>query len=91
MLHQLLTHATGAVDVLRSLCEGAKDLSDAIAHAHLRAEPGTVHLYSNLGYALVGLGVQLLPFPARFVFRFVPGDDHARLFVKFSGVGERRR
>lgn len=57
-LHQLLTHTAGLVDVLRPKCEGGADLSDAIAQAHLGAQPGAVHLYSNVGYALVGLVIQ---------------------------------
>lgn len=57
-LHQLLTHTAGLVDVLRPQCEGGGDLSHAIARAHLGAEPGTVHLYSNIGYALVGLVIE---------------------------------
>jgi len=57
-LHQLLTHTAGLVDVLHPQCEGGGDLSDAIAHAHLGAQPGTVHLYSNIGYALVGLVIE---------------------------------
>ncbi len=57
-LHQLLTHTAGLVDALHPQCEGGRDLSDAIAHAHLGAQPGTVHLYSNIGYALVGLVIE---------------------------------
>lgn len=54
-LHQLLTHTAGLVDdPHHPLCEGGGDLSDAIAHAHLGAQPGAVYLYSNIGYALVG-------------------------------------
>jgi CubicO group peptidase (beta-lactamase class C family) len=58
-LHQILTHTAGLVDdphVL--LCEGGGNLSDAIARAHIGAEPGTVYLYSNIGYALVGLVIE---------------------------------
>jgi CubicO group peptidase (beta-lactamase class C family) len=57
-LHQLLTHTAGLVDALHPQCEGGGDLSDAIAHAHLGAQPGEVHLYSNVGYALVGLVIE---------------------------------
>ncbi len=60
-LHQLLTHTAGLVDDphhLAAQCEGGSDLSDAIAHAHLGAQPGAVYLYSNIGYALVGLVIE---------------------------------
>ncbi len=60
-LHQLLTHTAGLVDDphrLAAQCEGGGDLSDAIARAHLGAEPGAVYLYSNIGYALVGLVIE---------------------------------
>jgi CubicO group peptidase (beta-lactamase class C family) len=57
-LHQLLTHTAGLVDVQRPKCEHGEDLSDAIARAHLGAQPGAVHLYSNVGYALVGLVIE---------------------------------
>lgn len=57
-LHQLLTHTAGLVDALHPQCEGGRDLSDAITHAHVGAQPGMVHRYSNLGYALVGLVIE---------------------------------
>lgn len=54
-LHQLLTHTAGLVDdPRRQLCEGGATLSDAVARAHFGAQPGTVYLYSNVGYSLVG-------------------------------------
>jgi CubicO group peptidase (beta-lactamase class C family) len=58
-LHQLLTHTAGLVDdPRRRLCDGGGSLSKAIEQAHFGAEPGTVYLYSNVGYALVGLVIQ---------------------------------
>lgn len=60
-LHQLFTHTAGLLDDphrLAAMCEGGRDLSDAIARAHLGAEPGAVYLYSNIGYALVGLVIE---------------------------------
>jgi CubicO group peptidase (beta-lactamase class C family) len=59
-LHQLLTHTAGLVDDPRhgGLCEGGAALSDAIAKAHLGVRPGAVYLYSNIGYALVGLVIE---------------------------------
>jgi CubicO group peptidase (beta-lactamase class C family) len=60
-LHELLTHTAGLLDDphrLAGLCDGGGDLSDAIARAHLGAEPGAVYLYSNIGYALVGLVIE---------------------------------
>jgi CubicO group peptidase (beta-lactamase class C family) len=54
-LHQLLTHTAGLVDdPHRAQCHGGGDLSDAIARAHLGAQPGTVYLYSNIGYSIAG-------------------------------------
>lgn len=60
-LHQLMTHTAGLVDdPARPLCQGPSSgaLSDAIPRAHVGARPGTVFLYSNLGYALVGLIIE---------------------------------
>lgn len=60
-LHQLLTHTAGLVDDPRNRtgqCGGGAALSDAIAKAHLGARPGAVYLYSNIGYALVGLVIE---------------------------------
>ena len=58
-LHQLLTHTAGLVDdPRRRLCDGGGDLSDAIARAHFGAQPGTVYLYSNVGYSLVGFVIE---------------------------------
>ena len=58
-LHQLLTHTAGLVDdPHHSLCAGGGALADAPAHAHLGAQPGQVYLYSNVGYALVGLVIE---------------------------------
>jgi CubicO group peptidase (beta-lactamase class C family) len=58
-LHQLLTHTAGLVDdPHHSLCEGGAALSDAITQAHLGARPGTVYLYSNIGYSLAGLVIE---------------------------------
>jgi len=58
-LHQLLTHTAGLVDDPRSpLCNGHGALSDATTRAHLGARPGTVFLYSNIGYSLVGLVIE---------------------------------
>lgn len=60
-LHQLLTHTAGLVDdphQRAGQCEGGGALSDAVARAHLGAQPGAVYLYSNLGYALVGLVIE---------------------------------
>ena len=58
-LHQLMTHTAGLVDDPRHpLCKGAGALSDATARAHVGARPGTVFLYSNIGYALVGLVIE---------------------------------
>jgi CubicO group peptidase (beta-lactamase class C family) len=58
-LHQLLTHTAGLVDdPHHSLCEGGAALSNAITQAHLGARPGTVYLYSNIGYSLAGLVIE---------------------------------
>ncbi len=58
-LHQLMTHTAGLVDdPRRRVCDGGGKLSDATTRAHLGAPPGAVFLYSNLGYALVGLVIQ---------------------------------
>ncbi|HEX6274296.1 MAG TPA: serine hydrolase domain-containing protein, partial [Polyangiaceae bacterium] len=58
-LHQLMTHTAGLVDDPRHpLCEGSGVLSDAPRHAHFGAQPGTVYLYSNIGYSLVGLVIE---------------------------------
>jgi|GEM_PF-2463090 len=60
-LHQLLTHTAGLVDDPRhraGQCEGGAALSDAIAKAHVGVRPGAVYLYSNIGYALVGLVIE---------------------------------
>lgn len=58
-LHQLMTHTAGLVDDPRHpLCERGGALSDAIARAHVGARPGTVFLYSNIGYVLVGLVIE---------------------------------
>jgi beta-lactamase class C len=58
-LHQLLTHTAGLVDdPHQALCDGGGDLSDAIARAHLGAQPGTVYLYSNLGYSIAGVVIE---------------------------------
>jgi CubicO group peptidase (beta-lactamase class C family) len=57
-LHQLMTHTAVLVDALHPQCEGGGDLSDAIVHAHLGAQPEAVHLYSNIGYALAGLVIE---------------------------------
>ena len=58
-LHQLMTHTAGLLDdPHHPMCEGGGALSDAIARAHLGAQPGSVFLYSNIGYALVGLVIE---------------------------------
>ena len=58
-LHQLMTHTAGLVDDPRhAVCEGGNALSDAPTHAHFGAQPGTVYLYSNIGYSLVGLVIE---------------------------------
>jgi CubicO group peptidase (beta-lactamase class C family) len=58
-LHQLLSHTAGLMDDPRhALCAGGGALSDAIGRAHLAAQPGLVYLYSNVGYALVGLVIE---------------------------------
>ncbi len=55
-VHQLLTHTAGLLDpVDQPLCVGDGELSAMIARAHIAAAPGAVYLYSNTGYALVGL------------------------------------
>jgi len=60
-LHQLLTHTAGLVDDPHQpagQCQGGGALSDAVARAHLGAQAGTVYLYSNIGYSLVGLIIE---------------------------------
>lgn len=58
-LHQLMTHTAGLVDdPHHPLCQGGGGLSDATVRAHLGTQPGTVFLYSNIGYALVGLVIE---------------------------------
>ena len=58
-LHQLLTHTAGLVDdPRRPLCSGGGALPQAVARAHIGAAPGAVHLYSNIGYSLVGIVIE---------------------------------
>ena len=58
-LHQLMTHTAGLVDdPHHALCQHGNALSAATTRAHLGAQPGAVYLYSNIGYALVGLVVE---------------------------------
>ncbi len=58
-VHQLLTHTAGILDAPNQpLCVGDGDLSAVVARAHVAAPPGAVYLYSNTGYALVGVVIE---------------------------------
>lgn len=58
-VHQLLTHTAGVLDSAdQPLCVGAGDLPAVVGHTHIAAAPGSVFLYSNTGYALVGVIIE---------------------------------